>query len=358
MVKWKINAMIKRLLLLFFLFLTVVVAQAQDVIVFRDSTSIKVNLVEMTPSTILYTKFKSTSDVIYSVNKNSVAAIYFSNGQIEVFEPLQMVKYSEKADSSDFIRVDTLLEKRKKVMFNAKLGTAFVFGGLAKSPQVVEGAYGIFGGGAEYQSFGNAGAGFLVGMKAVVPFTKFGLGAFVGFDVVVSCLKRSFKQQLQQDFTEELTDEWEKLKRFTTKELSQSYMVNNLFFNVPIVVGLNYTYTLNDKVAFYGEMGAGCNVFKSTWMEGRADFLLDGESYRLQEYYEWDKAAVSFCYQMGVGAIFLDRLNVDIRYYGIEGATTNYRYQRITPYRDYDAVEGTTKFRGANYFTLAVGVFF
>lgn len=357
--------MLKKLFIVLFLLSVVHTVKSQDIIHFRDSSSIKVNVVEITHSAVRYTKFKSSSDQIYSINKNSIHSINFADGSHETFE-LLVVKRTDKDPNTEQIAVkqDIVDQSESKIGKNKdggiiiKLGRAFPLGKFSSTPNNSEGTYGLFGGDATYKEFGESDIGYSLGFKSLIPITKFGLNLFISLDVIYNRLKRSSRNQLQNDFEHEIQDVWSSLQKYSTKECKSSYMVNNLYFNIPIMVGLNYTYKLNNKIRFFGDAGAGCNFFKSTWMEGYSEFILDGEKHILQETYEWQKVTPSFCYQVGIGAIFFNKLTFDIHYYGISSCKTDYRYERITPEKKFDPVEGTTLLKNAGFITLSVGVFF
>ena len=58
----------------------------QDVLLFQDGSKKDVNILEITPSIVKYQKFNSTSEVVYTEDKNTLLGVVFEDGEFEKFE--------------------------------------------------------------------------------------------------------------------------------------------------------------------------------------------------------------------------------------------------------------------------------
>ena len=84
------------------------------------------------------------------------------------------------------------------------------------------------------------------------------------------------------------------------------------YFNIPILLGLNYELSLGDKVKVYGEGGAGVNIGMISSLEmnfNEQDFtFVSGFEYKNQ---------YSFAFQVGVGVLLSDQLSLGVHYYNL-----------------------------------------
>jgi hypothetical protein len=58
----------------------------QDVLLFQDGSKKDVNILEITPSIVKYQKFNSTSEVVYTEDRNTLLGVVFEDGEFEKFE--------------------------------------------------------------------------------------------------------------------------------------------------------------------------------------------------------------------------------------------------------------------------------
>lgn len=351
--------MLKRLIISGTFLFFMLAANSQDVIFFRDSTTVNAKVMEVTDYTVIYKKNSTEDEKSYQINKNSIASIIYEDGRQESFEinVQSAVKQNNTIVLDDKKTTPPVEKSQKKGGVVIKAGLAFPLGKFAATPDNIKGEYGLFGGNAEYQEFGNAGLSYMVGLKATIPFTKFGWGVFIGIDLIISTLNKNTTRLQEEAFTREVEDIWSSsfVQSFDNKNFKNGYIKNNLFFSVPIMAGVNYTYKLNDKIQFFGEAGIGCNVLKSTTLEGNATFEFDGKTYELSECYEWTEVATTFAFQAGVGAVFFNMLSIDIHYLGLGNGAMNYKYKRITPTSENSSTNGTTKYK-MSMFALTLGI--
>ena len=61
-------------------------AFSQDVLLFQDGSKKDVTILEVTPEIIKYSKFNSTSKVVYTEDKDNLIGIIFEDGEFEKFE--------------------------------------------------------------------------------------------------------------------------------------------------------------------------------------------------------------------------------------------------------------------------------
>ena len=100
---------------------------------------------------------------------------------------------------------------------------------------------------------GGAAIGVNLGLQYVYPLSENGLGIFGGIDFNYNGLKKDVKEK--------------------TEELYESLGINDAdikyykYFNIPITIGLNYTYKPEDKIGVFANAGLALNFLKMTDME-------------------------------------------------------------------------------------------
>lgn len=325
----------KRNFIIITLFFAFYSATAQDIIIFKDSSTVKAKVIEITANSVIYSRFGSTNPATYTINKNSIATINYEDGRQETF---QIVEQNLVNQDSTFIskpskKTTPLEQKQKKGGVIFKVGLAMPLGAFAADPQNVEGSFGVFGGDADYDSFGQAGVGYMIGAHADIPVSKFGLGVFISLDVIMNPLNKKTRNKQLDDFTNEVEQIWGSsfVQGFDSKEYESGYVKNQLYFNIPLMAGVSYTYPMGKKFRFFVDAGLGANIFNVSTLEAKSTFSLDGETYTLQEYYDWKNVALTFCYKMGIGTVLWNKLSIDIQYYGLGSGSIDYKYQRTTP---------------------------
>ena len=103
---------------------------------------------------------------------------------------------------------------------------------------------------------GGAAIGLNIGLQYVYPLSENGLGIFGGIDFNYNGLKKDVKED--------------------TEELYESFGINDAdikfykYINIPLTVGLNYTYKPEDKIGVFANAGLAVNFLKMTDMEVEA----------------------------------------------------------------------------------------
>lgn len=92
------------------------------------------------------------------------------------------------------------------------------------------------------------------------------------------------------------------------------------YFNVPLMLGVNYRYELTDIITLFGEIGFGYDLTIIT-PEGRKDDPMG--------FYRYNVGG-STCWQIGAGSYFGNHFSVGIHYYGLGKHTINYNYNNST----------------------------
>lgn len=104
---------------------------------------------------------------------------------------------------------------------------------------------------------GGAAVGLNVGLKYVYPLTENGLGLFGGIDINYNGLQRGYKDDVE-DFYKELGVRNPDITFFK-------------YINIPLTVGLNYTFLADEKVSLFANGGLALNFLKITDMEIEAN---------------------------------------------------------------------------------------
>jgi len=87
------------------------VAQAQDIIVKRDGSTILTKVLEVNQADIKYKKFSNQQGPTYTINKSEVMAINYESGDKDTFEETTSVANSINPNSSGQFGVNPNLNK-------------------------------------------------------------------------------------------------------------------------------------------------------------------------------------------------------------------------------------------------------
>jgi opacity protein-like surface antigen len=168
---------------------------------------------------------------------------------------------------------------------------------------------------------GHAATGLNLGLKLYAPLSAMGgLSIALGLD--------GFYNGLQPDFLEDYVEEVEE---------NDGEVTLPRYINVPLTVGLNYAYALNDNFHLYAEFGVGVNFSKMTNFESIKEtemttvkstyysyqYPVTIHDYSVTESY---KAAFGFTYGLEVGMLLNKRVSIGLRYSNL-GA---YKYKYTT----------------------------
>ena len=134
---------------------------------------------------------------------------------------------------------------------------------------------------------GFAGAGFNLGIKYVYPISSFGLGVYAGGDFNFNPVQKKIRDEANAD-----------------NEIDVNFYN---YINVPLTVGLNYQYAMNDDVSLFVSSGVALNVLKMTDYETNTE--LDDVKI------EFDPA-YNVGFKLGVG-VRIRKISISGNYFGL-----------------------------------------
>jgi hypothetical protein len=135
----------------------------------------------------------------------------------------------------------------------------------------------------------NAATGYNLGAKVYSPIASVkGLSWFIGADVYYNAMQTEALEQLIEDNEENGYD-----------------VTSPKILNIPVLGGVNYTYSLNETIGLYGELGLGLNVSKFTDLK-----ISDEES---SETYKYD-IVTGFAYGLEAGILLKGKYTIGVRY--------------------------------------------
>lgn len=188
---------------------------------------------------------------------------------------------------------------------------------------------------------GGAGVGFSLGMywKFDIPSVS-GLGIVFSFDGIYNGLNGDLN-----DFFDDLED-----LRWDDSDVIEYETTTPKYLNVPIMLGVNYSYPLKDGLSVFGEAAVGLNVRLITNYEMNyiydtykdTDSGRDYYSVAISNVYEYD-VATSFAFRIGTGITIKDKYSIGVDYFGLGSARVKgeYKYERVA----LDSRKDNTKFK-------------
>lgn len=139
---------------------------------------------------------------------------------------------------------------------------------------------------------GGAAPGFELGFDLNYPISDNGLGAFLGFDVTYNGIKKSVKDEIEQDFS----------------VLGSPDITWWKYFNVPIAGGLSYIYEDNGNIQVFGKAGAIINFFRMT------DYIVESNGVTVETSFD---SETGFGYKIGGGLIVNEEWLFEIDYFDL-----------------------------------------
>ncbi len=190
---------------------------------------------------------------------------------------------------------------------------------------------------------GGAATGFVIGAQG-----KFGIKSVKGLGIIASAdFIYNSTSSAVTDFFKEDVDARE------TSTFEVSYKLPK-YMHIPVLIGLNYTYDLNESLGFYGEGAMGVNTRVITRFE-QYTATPTTETLTTSRY----KAAASFAYRFGAGIVINKRFTIGVDYYGLGSAKVE---GEGTSEVNGQSSSTTTKVKGgiiaANNFTVRLGINF
>lgn len=187
--------------------------------------------------------------------------------------------------------------------FSLRAGGSFPMGKFAEASGDYSTGNPINWGLQDKSKKGGAGLGFIVGgqLKFDIPSVK-GLGIIAAVDFIYN--------GLNSDVTGYFDDMVDDLDG-TTSEFSVTLPQ---YFNIPIMAGLNYTFSPTRNFGVYVEGGFGLNIrVISDYVENRYVPATNNERIITTEY----NNATTFAYRLGVGIMLNNRFTLGIDYYNL-----------------------------------------
>ncbi|HIP34088.1 MAG TPA: hypothetical protein EYG89_05130 [Bacteroidia bacterium] len=178
-----------------------------------------------------------------------------------------------------------------------------------------------------------AGIGIGLGIEYIYPLNDNGLGLFAGFDINYNPMKSDVKDEIVDIFSS-----------ISSGEIDEDDITFNKYFNIPISVGLNYTYKADEKLSIYGNFGLVANFLKIT------DLTVDFQGDEITSEYD---LASSFGTKIGGGIILNDKTYISLNYFGLGKHKINVE---TTTSGDLDDNSNKVKFKSkVNMLTLTIG---
>lgn len=147
---------------------------------------------------------------------------------------------------------------------------------------------------------GGAGTGFNFGLKYTYELSDNGLGLFAGIDFNNNGLTKGYKSDIEKAFED-------------IGLLGADYTYFK-YSNIPISVGLCYTYEANEKVSLFGNAGLSLNLLKVS------DFVVEGSGLKVTT--EFDLAS-SIGFRVGGGILINKKVPIAIDYFGLGSHSIN-----------------------------------
>lgn len=113
---------------------------------------------------------------------------------------------------------------------------------------------------------------------------------------------------------------WNQLRGERRNNYATKSITTPKYFNIPVMVGVNYRYELTDIITVFGEVGFGYDMF-ITSAEGKKDDAMG--------YYKY-KTGGATAWQIGAGSYFGHHFSIGLHYYGLGTHTVNYNYDKST----------------------------
>ncbi len=266
----------KKLLTLVLLLLAGSVA-AQDVLVLRDGTILNVKVTQVSDWEISYKKTEHLEGPVFSTDVSKVLSIKYENGTEQKFD-----------DPAAASAAPVIYEQKANKGFSVYAGGAFPVGKFADDEEAF------------------AKAGFNVGARYTFAIAPTNLGLFVSADFIYNNTKDVY-------FIDVLTE-----NGFDVEKPK--------YYNVPVLVGLNYNSKVDRNLALWAELGVGANFRTSSKFD--ATFI---EAPDLMYVNQKIDSAFSFAFQLGAGVTFNDKFSIGMNYYSLGSPKVNSTYESLFP---------------------------
>lgn len=180
---------------------------------------------------------------------------------------------------------------------------------------------------------GGAGIGFTAGLKFKFNTGLKGLGVVLTLDGIYNSLNSDVR-----DFFEDVENECE-------EDYNDVTLKTPKYINVPLMVGANYMYDINDKLGIYGEAGLGAKFRYIT----NLSLEVKDSGWKESITYEYDPT-FTFAYQFGAGVEINNKVTIGFNFYDLgagkvsgkvkekesyggssESESEKFKFKRVTP---------------------------
>lgn len=153
--------------------------------------------------------------------------------------------------------------------------------------------------------------------------------------------------ELSRDFKDELEDQ------FGLNDYGEEYNIEITFpryLNIPLLVGLNYSYKIQNDLFLFGEGNIGANIFKTTNLN-----VSGKDYYGYVEGITSFSPSVKFAYRYGVGLLYKEKYNITLSFYNLGVQKTKYKIT-IDEYGEKDSDSGFFKSMDLCIFSIGFGL--
>lgn len=186
----------------------------------------------------------------------------------------------------------------KATEFSIHLGGAFPMGDFGDS----RASRGLVAWSDKTEKAG-AGTGFDIGakLKFNIPSIN-GLGVMLTADLFYNGPNNDVKDWIDDLIYSYIYDD----------ELDDAEITAPKYINIPIMLGVNYDYTINEKISVWGEAGIGANIRKMTMLK---QYLSSGDvELIIKQKYD---ITTTFAFQIGAGLKLMDKVSLGLHYYAL-----------------------------------------
>ena len=177
-----------------------------------------------------------------------------------------------------------------------------------------------------------AGTGFGIGLKAYKPLESIlpNLSLVYGVDLYYHGLSSDVKDEIEEDG-------------------SDIDFTHPMYFNLPVMIGGNYTMPLQNSLCLYGELALGVNCSYMTKTTYKYD---SNNKYELSI-----DPAFGFCYGFEAGIVLNDKFHIGVRYNNL--GSNKYKFKETETYDgSSETYKGTTEKIELSNTVLVLGVRF
>lgn len=283
---------------------------AQDVITKRNGEDINAKILEVNQNDIKYKKADNLNGPTFTISKSDILMVRYENGSKDIFNQTTTARETssvrnDTAPREQAVRSERIRAERPAMVYNNwqfHVGVAFPTGDFGDEKK------------------GGAGTGFNVGVKYFYPINALeGLLLTFSGDVYFNQLNSDIRDGIKKEYEDDDYDDYD----------DWSYRIPK-YFNIPLTVGANYQYNINNDIAIFGEAGLGLNLSKMTkWKEWTEE---DGYE---ETYMEKAKLSTKFCYRLEAGFLFQNKYSLSVKYNGLG----SHKYKMTESWEDSDGDE-------------------